>query len=205
MDFDLESERWLPIPGFEGLYEVSDFGRVKSLDRLVPHWASKDGVALRHGKILSPGRSSKYGHLKVKLGSGNKYSQHSCHVHQLVLAAFIESKPDGMEVRHLNGIASDNRLVNLAYGTRKENTADMKLHGTSKIRAQRVSQTKKGIATVWCERHGMAKLTAKEVRSMRDDFAIGMTSAEAGRKYKISPAHASKIRLGQAWSKLETL
>lgn len=202
-DQNLENERWLPIPGFEGKYEVSDYGRVRSLDRIVPHKRSTARIAMRRGKILAPGRSSKYGHLKVKLGTGSKADQRSYHVHQLVLRAFVGPMSDGMEVRHLNGIASDNRLSNLVYGTRKENAADMKLHGTDTLRAKRVSESKKGISTVWCERHGMARLTAEEVRSMKNDFAAGMTSAEAGRKYGVSQAHASKIRLGQAWSKLE--
>lgn len=203
MNQDFENEKWLPIPSFEGAYEVSDQGRIKSLNRLVPHCAAESGVVMRRGKILSPSRSSRYGHLKIKLSGGSKSNQHSFYVHQLVLSAFIGPKPDGMEVRHINGIASDNRLGNLAYGTRKENAADMKLHGTDKLRAQRVSNTKKGIPTVWCERHGNAKLTAEEIRLMKNDFAAGMTTAEAGRKYKISQAHASKIKLGQAWSKLE--
>jgi len=205
MSQSVNNEEWLPVLGFEKSYEVSSLGRVKSLDRLVPHHNSSTGMALRRGKILSPSRSSKYGHLKIKLGGGSVASQVSYHVHQLVLSAFVGPRPAGMEVRHLNGDPSDNRLENLAYGTRKDNANDMRLHGTDKTRALRVSESKQGIATVWCERHGMAKLTVEQVKSMKKDFTEGMTATEACRKYNISQAHASKIRLGQAWARLELL
>lgn len=125
------------------------------------------------------------------------------YVHQLVLLAFIGPPPIGQEVRHLNGVASDNRLENLAYGTKKENVDDSRRHGTLQAKGALVSASKKGISTVWCENHGMAKLTADEVRNMKQDFKNGMNTAEAGRKYRISQAHASKIRAGQAWARLD--
>ena len=195
-----EKEVWAAVPGYERMYEVSSFGRVRSLDRDCPHplWKTQR----RKGKFIAPGCSSKYGHLKVNLCKDG--AQRSYHLHQLVLAAFVGPRPEGMEeVRHLNGNPGDNRLVNLAYGTRKDNADDARRHGTLKVRGERVSKAKKGIATVWCERHGMARLTADQVRQMKKDFENGMTSAEAGRKYGISQAHACKIKLNQAWSKLE--
>lgn len=198
---DPENQTWRAIPGYEGMYEVSDCGNVRSIERDCPHPLKKEKVQRRKGKLIAPGRSSKYGHLKVGLCKNGKRSSH--HVHQLVLAAFVGPRPKNMEVRHLNGNPSDNRLVNLAYGTRKENAEDAKRHGTLKTRGENVSKAKKGISTVWCERHGMAKLTADQVRQMKKDFMDGITSAEAGRKYGVSQAHACKIKLNQSWTKLE--
>lgn len=120
-------ERWLPVPGWEGLYEVSDLGRVRSLDRMVR--THHDGRRLVRGRVLKPGRVSKYGHQGViftKAGSGRYPFQ----VHQLVLLAFDRPCPDGMEVRHLDSNPANNALTNLTYGTRKENAQDRVQNGT---------------------------------------------------------------------------
>ena len=115
------TEQWRPVVGTTG-YEVSDQGRVRSLDRYIDH-------PVTH-RVRLPGRVLKAalqngGHLKVGLGRG-RVDQ----VHRLVLAAFVGPCPEGMEVRHLNGDPTDNRLENLTYGTRAENIADAVRHGT---------------------------------------------------------------------------
>lgn len=198
---DTKTEEWRSIPGFEGVYEVSNLGRVRSLDRQCTHPSKRLGVQNRKGKLISPVKVSKYGHLRVGLHKEGVLLRK--YVHQLVLLAFVGPPPVNQEVRHLNGVANDNRLENLSYGTKQENADDSRRHGTMQAKGALVSAAKKGISTVWCERHGMAKLTANDVHSMRQDFQKGMNTAEAGRKYGISQAHASKIRLGVAWSKLE--
>lgn len=108
-----EGEEFVEIPGFEGRYLVSDAGRVGSLlsDKILKPRASKEGY---HGYGLwrADGR-------QVNLDA-----------HQLVMLAFVGPRPEGMEVRHLNGNASDNRRINLAYGTPSENTYDRVTHGT---------------------------------------------------------------------------
>lgn len=106
----MKKERWLPVVGFEGRYEVSDHGRVRSFQR---------GAK---GRLLRPGKMGS-GHLSVALGRGNSRT-----VHSLVMLAFIGMPPAGNEVRHLNGKPADNRLSNLKYGTRAENTQDKKYH-----------------------------------------------------------------------------
>lgn len=113
-------ERWLPIPGYEGSYEVSDRGRVRSLDRIV---VRSDGREIRcKGKVLSQGVHPK-GYLGVRLCGKTKK------VHRLVLEAFVGPCPDGMECCHNNGIPGDNKLTNLRWGTRIENAADVRRHG----------------------------------------------------------------------------
>jgi len=110
------TEVWKDIPGYEGRYQVSDQGRVRSLDhrvRLVSQGV--ETTRLVPGKILRPGPSSS-GHLSVSLGKGNSKG-----VHTLVLLAFVGPPPEGHESLHLNHTPSDNRKVNLRYGTRSEN------------------------------------------------------------------------------------
>lgn len=109
-------ETWKDIPGYEGRYQVSDEGRVRSLDRpirVVCHGV--EAVRIAKGKLLRPGRN-KSGHVTVAIGKGN-----SRQVHQLVLEAFVSPRPAGCEVLHLNHNPADNRLENLRYGTRSEN------------------------------------------------------------------------------------
>lgn len=108
-------EKWEEIPGYEGFYEVSDQGRVRSLDRM-----NSRGHRIK-GKLLSPGRGHR-GYLQVNLCKGGK-REHT-HVHRLVLQAFIGPCPDGMEACHYNDIPDDNRLENLRWDARSANSHD---------------------------------------------------------------------------------
>jgi hypothetical protein len=109
-------ERWLPVVDYEGSYAVSDQGRVKGLPR-----TTEDGKRLS-GRMLKPWREPD-GRLAVSLRKGGIKKNHR--VHQLVAAAFIGPQPEGLETRHLDDDLDNNRLTNLAYGTSKENKADM--------------------------------------------------------------------------------
>lgn len=107
-------ETWRPVPGFSG-YLVSDLGRVKS--------------TLSGSRILStPPNGNGYPHLTLIDDSG---ISRSVKVHRLVLLAFV-GPADGRQCRHLNGMRSDNRLANLAWGSAAENEADKVRHGKSK-------------------------------------------------------------------------
>lgn len=122
----LVSEQWLPLPSYEECYEVSDFGRVRSLDRVRP-WNGT--VKLFRGRILRPGVNST-GRLGVCIHrDGGRYRL----VHQLVMEAFVGPCPDGMEVCHNNGDHLDNRLSNLRYDTRSANVLDRVKHGTHQM------------------------------------------------------------------------
>jgi hypothetical protein len=73
----------------------------------------------------------KSGHIEIRLKGGKKHYKKFWKVHQLILWAFVGPCPDGMtDCRHLNGIPSDNRIVNLKWGTRQENIHDAIRHGT---------------------------------------------------------------------------
>lgn len=115
---------WRPIPGYEGYYEVSSTGLVRSLDRTV---VCANGVEKRlKGRALQCFEQPS-GHLFVGLrrGEGKKMFR----VHSAVMLAFVGPRPNGLEVRHLDGNPKNNSLENLAYGTRSQNHLDAYRHG----------------------------------------------------------------------------
>ena len=107
-------ERWAPVLGAEGRYEVSDLGRVRSLLGRSP-------------RILKPSVGTNR-YLSVNIYDGSQPRRRRT-IHQLVAEAFLGAHPTEADVRHLNGIKSDCRAVNLAYGTRSENMLDLVEHG----------------------------------------------------------------------------
>ena len=112
-------EQWRPIVGFEGYYEVSDLGRVHSLDRWVD-WTDRQGRLIR-GKDISVFLGSD-GYPRVNLWRDNRGTVPLVHV--LMMESFVGPCPSGQESRHKDGDGSHCVLTNLEYGTRGENTLD---------------------------------------------------------------------------------
>lgn len=123
----MSGENWLPIAGYEGLYEVSDLGRVRSLPRVVQYGGSRRGTsATIPGGLMSP-----HGKLypMVKLAKGGKKS--SFNIHQLVLEAFVGPRPEGYVACHCDGDESNNAVSNLRWDTVTENNRDIVRHGNN--------------------------------------------------------------------------
>lgn len=117
------AERWLPVVGYEGLYEVSDQGRVRSVDRIGGRGRRYCG---RIRKIRASSQSK--GRRVVDLSKDGILRTHLAH--RLVARAFIGAPPfDGALVRHLNDIPGDNRVENLSYGTVSDNSLDAVRNG----------------------------------------------------------------------------
>jgi NUMOD4 motif-containing protein/HNH endonuclease len=118
-------ETWKPIAGWEDFYEVSDQGRVRSLDR---DTTSVLGVR-RHfaGRVLKPSVSAA-GYQLVSLRHSDRYRRE--YVHALVLTAFAGPRPDGMYCCHFDGNPLNNALPNLRWDTPSSNVEDMFRHGT---------------------------------------------------------------------------
>lgn len=120
-------ERWRDIFGYEGLYKVSDWGRVRSLDRIVRH--KRFGTMRVKGRILRLALSGSYSkYLSVNLYKAGV--QTTTRVHRLVAAAFLGPCPDGMEVCHNDGNSVNNIISNLRYDTRANNCLDRRREGT---------------------------------------------------------------------------
>lgn len=121
-------ERWVAVPGFEGLYEASTYGRVRSLDRMIEHW--RGGLRVSPGRILRPG-VLKNGRLQVTLRKDGVGHQRK--VHQVIALTFHGPCPEDMEVRHWpDRDVTNNRPENLCYGTKRDNQLDSMKHGTHK-------------------------------------------------------------------------
>ena len=117
-------EEWRPVVGYEGSYEVSAHGRVRSVDRTVEF---KNGVRRSfHGRAIKP-QPTKGGHLRVTLCLGD--SRRKTRVHRLVLEAFVGPCPEGMEGCHNDGNPQNNHVDNLRWDTRGNNCLDTVKHG----------------------------------------------------------------------------
>ena len=113
---DLKTEIWRPIKDYEGLYEVSSLGNVRSVDRYV---MNGNRYRLLKGKPIKVFPDSK-GYLRVRLCKNNKAKNYS--VHRLVANAFIPNPNNLPCIDHINTIRDDNRVENLRWCTQKENS-----------------------------------------------------------------------------------
>lgn len=117
------TELWRPVVGFEGYYEVSDRGQVRSVARWI---ATKDHTTLVTGRLLKAW-VDKRGYRQVCLSVEGRHKRHP--IHQLVCEAFHGGRNPELMVRHLNGNPGDNRPSNLKWGTSRQNAQDTLRHG----------------------------------------------------------------------------
>lgn len=111
----VKKERWLPVVGFKGRYEVSDRGRVRSL-----HWGEP--------RVLAPSPHPG-GYVLYHLYLDGK--RKAVTAHRAVMEAFVGPRPKGMQIRHKDGLRQNNKLSNLSYGTPQQNADDKHRHGTA--------------------------------------------------------------------------
>lgn len=161
--------KWKDIPGYDGHYQASDMGQIKSLK-----WGKQS--------VFTPSfHRARSSHLVVNL-TMNGVSRPRL-VHQLILETFVGPRRPGEMVRHLNDDPTDNRLVNLKYGTQKENSADM---------------MKNGYVYPKGDKARAAKLSADQVRWVREN-KDHLTQVEMGKKLKISRRTVGMILLGRSY------
>lgn len=127
------TEIWKPVPGWESLYEVSDQGRIRSLDRPVVQLSRSGNLCtvVYKGKVLKPrpggGRLKGDRYRQISLAKDN--SPVNAYIHHLVAEAFLGPKPDGAEVNHKDCDKTNNALANLEYVSRDENIAHALANG----------------------------------------------------------------------------
>jgi DNA-binding XRE family transcriptional regulator len=171
-----EVEIWKDIPGYEGRYQASTLGRIKSLSRIehrINRRTGKTAVLPVNERILRPGRFNVHGHVSVVLRRAGQPKGVGKPVHQLVMLTFVGPPPKDMEVCHYNDIPTDNRLINLRYGTHSENGID------------RYTLAQKG-----------NKLTVQNVREIRQMLDAGYTRGQLARRFHVSGQTIYNIKLG---------
>lgn len=173
-------ERWLPVAGFEGLYSVSNLGRVRRESKVVSRKPTS-GYRIAE-KIMSPGAGVRSRYLSVRLSKDGKASTH--YVHHLVLSAFVGPRPAGQEACHGDGNRGNNSATNLRWDTRKANHADKKIHGTEAVG----------------ERHPGAKLTDSMVVALRRRRAEGASFTTLSNEFGITRMTAHRAATGTSWS-----
>lgn len=167
------NEVWKPVVGYEGRYEVSNFGRIKSFARY------SSGVILKLGKTADGYPQAA---LTAKVGSRSLYRR----VHTLVLAAFVGPRPEKFDGCHNDGSRTNNHVSNLRWASRTENNHDTFIHGTHN----------RG------ERCGLAKLTEKQVLEARKKWKAGSSLKELMLEYGLSKSAMHGAVTGLTWSYL---
>lgn len=168
----MKRERWRPIIGYEGYYEVSDMGNVRSIK--VRFFRTKKYPYLINRQLDQHG----YEKVCMSIKSKRRYR----FIHQLVLESFGVQKT-GDQVRHLNGIRHDNRLKNLKWGNAKQNAADRHSHGK----------------TAWGSRNFFAKLTEHQVMKIKKLLAKGHPQVAIAKRFEISQSSVSLIHVNKSW------
>ena len=175
-------EIWKDIKGYEGYYQVSNLGRVKSLDRVATYSDKK--VHHLKGRVLKP-MVTKHGYEIVDLRKDRK--RKTSKVHRLVAIAFLDNPKNKPQVNHIDGVKLNNNLNNLEWVTNAENIRHAYKKG--------LINTAKG------ERHAQSKITKEQVLEIRDIYSKGgLTQEQVGQLFGIDQTHVSDIVNKRSWT-----
>lgn len=178
---NIVNEIWEDIPDYEGFYQVSSLGRVRSRDR---SFVDKKGVTQCHkGQILrSSPTQGKYFTVNLK---GNVL-----YIHRIVATVFCEGYFNGAHVNHKNGIKTDNRSENLEWCSQRHNN-------------QHAHET--GLINNRGEKCGACKLAESQVKEIRDLASNGVSPSIIAKKYGISVSNTNHIIKNRTWKHLTNL
>lgn len=178
---DSTTENWKSVVGYEGHYEVSDLGRVRSVTRVI---TDKNGKAItKRGSQIRTQDLHGYKMFGLHLAKRAK----TTYVHRVVWEAFVGPIPVGVSIDHINFDRGDNRLSNLQAITQLEN----------------IHRTKRAGRAAIGDRHGRHKLSEAEVREVRRLLARGaMTQDAIGRLFGVGQFAIWRIAAGLGWKHL---
>lgn len=171
---DLPDEDWVPIQGFEGLYAVSDYGRIR---RLV------SGTNTYAGKVLSPIINRKTGYPYVKLVKNGK--THKAKLHLTVAQAFLDPPSDpNFIVNHIDGNKLNAHVKNLEWISRSENTKHAIKLGLQPL--------------CYAEKNGMSKLSNEQVEEIKRLYATKeYTQQQLADKFELSKTYVNYLLNGK--------
>lgn len=177
-------EIWKAIPEWEGFYEASSLGRIRSLDKTitaVSRWGSPQ-VYFRAGRVLKL-KLDRDGYLGCHLVHSGRNKHYKAH--QLVCIAFHGPAPTPQHVvAHGDGVRAGNTPDNLRWATTKENHADRWLHGTEPAR----------------DKHPRAKVTKGSAALIRRRWRNGESQNRIASSLGLSTATVWKVVHGQHWT-----
>lgn len=164
-------ERWAAIPGYEGLYEVSNLGAIRGTKR-----RGTSGASLRLTK-------DKNGYTKVNLYQNCQ--RKGFWLHSLMLTAFVGPRPPGMQACHNDGDRGHNHLDNLRWDTATANYDDARSHGTAAIG----------------EKNAAAKLSQADREQIRALRAAGVTQKAVGQRFGVCQQTISDFERGRYYAR----
>lgn len=177
----LPNEEWRPVPNWEALYEVSNLGRVKALERKTPcnnRWG--ETVQRRPERILKATMSGPY----LSVGLNWRGVKRRRTVHRLVCEAFHGPCPsEKSHCAHSDGNPLNNNASNLRWASVRENAEDARRHGTMRVG----------------ERSNLSKVTEADVREIRRQAADGASAAVIANAYSFTAAGIQKIINRENW------
>lgn len=179
---------WVDIPGYEGLYQISINGQVRSVDRVVNH-SYDSGLRKLKGKLINQSANKK-GYLSVIL---SKNGITKCfRTHRLVANIFIPNPLNLPEVNHIDEDKNNNSIQNLEWCDHIYNIR----HGTG---IKRSAEKRIGVVNTCGETHGFAKLNNKQVLEI---FYSKEKLEFLSKKYNVGISCISEIRNKKAWKHL---
>jgi hypothetical protein len=176
-------EIWKPSPLAPAHVEVSNLGRVRTLDRLAPSSRDKQPTQLRAGKVLSPWMAKKTGYFLISVKEGDRRTKYL--VHRLVASAFCTGFEPSLSVNHKDGDKTNNLPSNLEWVTLQRNTQHAWESGLVNLRG---------------ENQPTSKLTDDQVREIRARIAAGESCNSISKDYPVCPTIIYRIRDGEQWA-----
>jgi hypothetical protein len=179
------NEVWKDIKGYEGLYQISNLGNVRSLGFSICSRHNK--ITHREGKILKPILKST-GYYAFNLCGKNGRKMHD--MHRLIATHFIPNPENKREINHINCIKTDNSLSNLEWVTRKENATHAYKNNLF------------GIKPYFGEENPRTKLTSEKVLQIKRMIKSGERQADIARLFKVDETTIRAIRQNKTWKRI---